>query len=70
MMMIAFIGLFAIGTVSGTVELFLHGGPFFVFRLRRHRRDAGDGKQEKSRTRPAGRTWCASPRHRTPSPGH
>jgi hypothetical protein len=32
MMMIAVIGLFTLGAVSGTVELFLHGGPFFVFR--------------------------------------
>ena len=32
MMMIAFISLFAIGTVSGTIEVFLHGSPFFVFR--------------------------------------
>jgi hypothetical protein len=32
MMVIAVIGLMTLGAVSGTVELFLHGGPFFVFR--------------------------------------
>ena len=31
-MVIAFIGLFGMGAVSGTIELFLHGGSFFVFR--------------------------------------
>ncbi len=30
--MIAFISLFGIGAVTGTIEVFLHGGPFFVFR--------------------------------------
>jgi hypothetical protein len=32
MMVIAVISLVSIGAVSGTVELFLHGAPFFVFR--------------------------------------
>jgi hypothetical protein len=44
--MISFLSLFALGTVSGTVEMFLHGAPFFVFRSAGTGATPGDGTQE------------------------